>query len=58
MVAGYDLRINLSYFIDKPYEKEIMDKIDEISITSAVAGTTSDPTDTAPLIILSIKLLH
>ena len=31
MVAGYDLRINLSYFIDKPYEKEIMDKIDEIS---------------------------
>ena len=31
MVAGYDLRINLSYFIDKPYEKEIMHKIDEIS---------------------------
>ena len=31
MVAGYDLRLNLSYFIDKPYEKEIMDKIDEIS---------------------------
>jgi len=31
MVAGYDLRTNLSYFIDKPYEKEIMDRINEIS---------------------------
>jgi hypothetical protein len=30
MVAGYDLRLNLTYFIDKPYEKEIMDKINEI----------------------------
>jgi len=27
----FDLRINLSYFIDKPYEKEIMDRINEIS---------------------------
>ena len=32
MVAGYDLRLNLTYFIDKPYEKEIMDKINEISL--------------------------
>ena len=32
MVAGYDLRLNLSYFIDKPYEKEIMDKINEIAL--------------------------
>ena len=32
MVSGYDLRLNLSYFIDKPYEKEIMDKINEISL--------------------------
>ena len=31
MVHGYDLRINLSYFIGKPYEKEIMDRINEIS---------------------------
>ena len=31
MVNGYDLRMNLSYFIDKPYEKEIMDKINEIA---------------------------
>ena len=31
MVAGYDLRLNLSYFIDKPYEKEIMDKINEVA---------------------------
>ena len=27
----FDLRINLSYFIDKPYEKETMDKINEIA---------------------------
>ncbi len=32
MVAGYDLRLNLTYFIDKPYEKEIMDKINEIAL--------------------------
>ena len=32
MVAGYDLRMNLSYFIDKPYEKEIMDKINETAL--------------------------
>ena len=32
MVSGYDLRLNLSYFIDKPYEKEIMDKINEIAL--------------------------
>ena len=32
MVSGYDLRLNLSYFIDKPYEKEIMDKINETSL--------------------------
>ena len=32
MVSGYDLRLNLSYFIDNPYEKEIMDKINEISL--------------------------
>ena len=31
MVSGYDLRLNLSYFIDKPYEKEIMDKINEVA---------------------------
>ena len=31
MVAGYDLRINLSYFIGKKYEKEIMDRINEVS---------------------------
>ena len=31
MVAGYDLRLNLSYFIGKSYEKEIMDRINEIS---------------------------
>ena len=31
MVAGYDLRINLSHFIDKPYEEEIIEKINEIS---------------------------
>ena len=31
MVAGYDLRINLSYFIGKKYEKKIMDKINEVS---------------------------
>ena len=31
MVAGYDLRINLSYFIGKSYEKEIMNKINDIS---------------------------
>ena len=31
MVSGYDLRINLSYFIGKSYEKEIMNKINEIS---------------------------
>ena len=32
MVAGFDLRLNLSYFIDKPYEKEIMDKINETAL--------------------------
>ena len=32
MVAGFDLRINLSYFIDKTYEKEIMDKINETAL--------------------------
>ena len=32
MVAGYDLRLNLTYFIDKPYEKEIMDKINEVAL--------------------------
>jgi hypothetical protein len=32
MTNGYDLRTNLSYFIDKPYEKEIMDKINEIAL--------------------------
>ena len=32
MVAGYDLRTNLSYFIDKSYEKETMDKINEIAL--------------------------
>ena len=32
MVAGYDLRLNLTYFIDKPYEKEIMDKINETAL--------------------------
>tara|TARA_Y100000389_G_C17430622_1_gene502346 strand:+ start:875 stop:1315 length:441 start_codon:yes stop_codon:yes gene_type:complete len=32
MVAGYDLRLNLTYFIDKSYEKEIMDKINEIAL--------------------------
>ena len=32
MTNGFDLRTNLSYFIDKPYEKEIMDKINEISL--------------------------
>ena len=31
MVAGYDLRLNLSYFIGKSYEKEIMDRINKIS---------------------------
>ena len=31
MVAGYDLRLNLSYFIGKKYEKEIMDRINEVS---------------------------
>jgi hypothetical protein len=31
MVSGYDLRINLSYFIGKSYEKEIMNKINDIS---------------------------
>ena len=31
MVAGYDLRLNLSYFIGKKYEKEVMDKINEVS---------------------------
>ena len=31
MVSGYDLRINLSYFIGKSYEKEIMNKINEVS---------------------------
>ena len=31
MVAGYDLRLNLSYFIGKSYEKEIMDRINETS---------------------------
>ena len=31
MVSGYDLRINLSYFIGKSYEKEIMNKINETS---------------------------
>ena len=32
MVAGFDLRLNLSYFIDKPYEKEVMDKINEVAL--------------------------
>ena len=31
MVAGYDLRMNLSYFIGKKYEKKVMDKINEVS---------------------------
>jgi len=31
MVSGYDLRINLSYFIGKSYEKEVMTKINDIS---------------------------
>ena len=31
MVSGYDLRIILSYFIGKSYEKEIMNKINEVS---------------------------
>ena len=31
MVSGYDLRINLSYFIGKSYEKEVMKKINDIS---------------------------
>jgi len=31
MVAGYDLRLNLSYFIGKKYEKKVMDKINEVS---------------------------
>ena len=31
MVSGYDLRINLSHFIGKSYEKEVMNKINEIS---------------------------
>ena len=31
MVSGYDLRINLSYFIGKSYQKEIMNKINEVS---------------------------
>ena len=31
MVSGYDLRINLSYFIGKSYDKEIMNKINEVS---------------------------
>ena len=31
MVAGYDLRLNLSYFIGKKYEKEIMNSINEVS---------------------------
>ena len=31
MVSGYDLRINISYFIGKSYEKEIMNKINEVS---------------------------
>ena len=31
MVSGYDLRINLSHFIGKSYEKEIMNKINETS---------------------------
>ena len=31
MVAGYDLRINLSYFIGKKYEKKVIDKINEVS---------------------------
>ena len=31
MVSGYDLRMNLSYFIGKSYEKEIMNKINEVS---------------------------
>ena len=31
MVAGYDLRINLSYFIGKKYEKEIMNSINDVS---------------------------
>ena len=31
MVSGYDLRINLSHFIGKSYEKEVMNKINEVS---------------------------
>ena len=31
MVSGYDLTINISYFIGKSYEKEIMNKINEVS---------------------------
>ena len=31
MVSGYDLRMNLSYFIGKSYEKEIMNEINEVS---------------------------
>jgi len=31
MVSGYDLRINLSYFIGKSYEKQIMNKINDVS---------------------------
>ena len=31
MVSGYDLRINLSHFISKSYEKEVMNKINEVS---------------------------
>lgn len=30
-MTGYDLRMNLSYFIGKSYEERIMDKINEIS---------------------------
>ena len=31
MVAGYDLRLNLSYFIGKKYEKKIMERINDVS---------------------------
>ena len=31
MVAGYDLRLNLSYFIGKKYEKNIMERINDVS---------------------------
>ena len=45
MVSGYDLRMNLSYFIGKSYEKEIMNKINEVSQKYTCLLYTSDAAD-------------